>query len=519
MRRILFVFFALVAFSGIVLGNDHFLYDLETTKLFALEDSGDEFKEGFVMNNPPDYMVETADSGVYLGIVNGSTNFNGKLTLFSLKDQSFKDVAELGLGNYEWNRTVDGKHLFAAYRTPGDWNSQELFHYDMVAKTSERLRLAGRVKSIVLPDEAGELFVLTEDAEGKSSIVRVTYSPLTVQQTVPAGDTVERIYALNRHRVALIDENDKKNVVRLVDMEKGQLVEEVQLQLMKTHKQWFRKDRTLIVATAHGEYGLFGLQGIGEIVRVTADGIRYDKTRKPWFTLQYLPDQERLYILSEKDLKVIDYPANHMEEIKTGYNAAKTGYLFLPFKLRIFDRERAGIYSPYLRKMKIVDLKEKTVVKEVKFGVVKPKWENSYYDRIFFVHNLKTQQIFMVSKLMKDVTVFDHEFNQLATFPMDDTPFEVEGVGGYILICAGKKLLSLDADYTFRTVTEFKSGATEFNIYEGEHHMVVKTDTEVLVLERESLQVGQRFSLLGDFNENLVHVKKGVQRYYYIWAY
>ena len=513
-KRAWIICWVLLVLSGMALGEDYFLFDRQEQKLLIFEDGDEGFEKGFEVAETPSHMIYTGRPEVYLGITYGSNVELGKLTRFNLTGLESEEVASLGYAKFQCNRSPDGLHFFAGYRNTSDWNSHELLHYSLDDNSVERIRLKGQIRDITAPDDAKEIYVLTEDAEGNLFVSRVSYSPLVVQMTVPAGHTVERLYALNRSRVAWVDDGEAKKVVRLADMETGEVAEEIQLQLHKTYKQWFQMGRTLIVATDSSGYGLFGYQGQGEIVRVTDGGMKYHKINTPWLNLNYNPLQERMYMLTKKDMRYIDYKTDKLEKILTGDNLFKGSYFMSVYRLEIFDRRFAGIYCPFNGKMKIVDLVENKVVKSVRFGEAKLKRDISYINTVFFAANTMEDKVYMVSQYMKELSVFDKDFNQIKVIPLQDNPLDVKGTGGNVLIFTKDKIQALNEDDTLRTVAELKFGSASFYSDNVGERVLVWTKSEVLVLDRGSLEVKQRFSLMEE-----VEGKKGVRRFGFVWGY
>ncbi len=545
MKRIKIIILALVAviafFGSVVYGREYFLYDAERGKILYMGDHDTAFTEKMNFEKNPHLIMKTADPNKYLAIYAPEDNSKsqgektesnaGQLIIFNIATGRTEDLVDLGFWPFRWTYTKDHQHFFITYKPTPDAKSMEMLHYDVEKGTSEKLSdFAVEISNLALSTDERKLYAVTErpvkskKAKTFSDILTITYSPLTIQNTLSTDKKIQALYVLSPERIALanLDLDHKAKTVSIINTQDNTIVQEQKLKLIYTLTSWFEKERLLIVAGFETKSNGFGLTGRGQFCKVSIDGIQFIEPSKPWIDFEYIPERDCLYILSEYNIEAIDFKNSTTHKCSTGYNIYHDSF----YKIyHLPDSNLAAIYCFQNSEVKFYDLVENKIIKTVNCGRSGAKFLLSFFNvesKTVITTNHDKTKYFVLNRATKDITVLDQDFTKSNFIIPSEPPigmYQIKKPAFVTLVTTGKQIYKLnEATSELESIYEFKQETKETYLYEDENRMILLSDKELLVLNSETLKIENQFYLYGDPNEKYTKVQPGALRYSFIRA-
>jgi hypothetical protein len=365
--------------SSLAFGRDYFLYDIEKSKILHMGKNETTFTEKIDFEKNPDLIMATNDPNKYLAIYAPEDNSKskdkkaqesnaGQLIIFNIATGRTEDLVDLGFWPFRWDYTKDYKHFFITYKPSPDSETMELLHYNVGEQKSEKIFIpAPEVSNLSLNYDESSLYVVANQVvnskkdERTSDLLTVTYSPLTIKNTLSSNQKILGLYVLSQDRIALlnVDVKHKTKSLTLLNAQDNSTVQEQKLKMIYSLTSWFEKERTLIVGGF--EYG----RGKGQFCKVSTTGIQFTVPITAWVEFEYIPEKDCLYLLSGSQLEVIDYGNSTDQKINTGNNRSSHYYYQL---YHIPDSNIITIYSFENSEVKFFDLNENIILKKVNCG-------------------------------------------------------------------------------------------------------------------------------------------------------
>lgn len=530
--RLMILLLFLLPATGGVWGNEYFLYDLEKNKILVMGDDDTAFTERMTLGKNPDMMMRTNNPNIYLAIFaprqekdkQGKIIRNlqpGQLIIVDLKTGRTEDLVELGYPPLIHTYTPDRSHFFITYH-PEPFGPPELLHYDIAAKKSEKYtQLKQAVKCLEISDGRKQLHLVSA-AEGDRSaqVLTFTFSPLTVQSTLSLESNPVKIYELGNERAALIEVNSKSSgsvpngSLKLIDTALNAVIEERRFKFQKSNLQWFPKIKTLILIADDNQKS--------RCYKLNRDGFRYYEIPGDWIEAEYYPPQDKLYILNENNLKIIDYPNSASWTVATGPNNSPEKFHFhhLPgLKLAIIYCYENGL-------IKFFDTEKNKILSQVKCGRYGQKLLNaltfsSKPTETVVTANQKANRFFVLNRATNDITVFDEKFKRLGYIVPPEPPlamYQIEKPALQTMVVTGREIYLInDENLSLKPVYSFAAMAEPKIFIEEEKRIIFMTTEELLVLDPATLEPKNTFRLYAPPSQ-AAKLKPGYQRYFFIDA-
>ena len=525
-------------------GKEYFLFDMEQNKILFMGPKDIAFTEKVNLEKNPDLMMQTGDPNKYLAIlapreektIKGKPQLDnsrsGLLVLFNFATGRTEDLVELGYAPFRWAYTSDHQHFFISYRPSLDANSLELMHYNISEQKVEKLeRFAQFVFELNLTLKQDKLLALVADAISGPELQTISFNPLTVKNSLPAGNNPQHIYPLSSNRAALVDINlnssqpRQPGSIKLIDLELNKVAEERKLIYANTYVQWLEKEHHLIVANNQYKADATGLTGRGQFFKVTAEGFRLYEIPQAWVDFKYFPERDLLYVLTDSDLKVINYRDSAIKSFSTdGANIFQK--YFYRFSV-LPDSNVAVIYCFENGNVKFYDLDQNKILKSVNCGRAEMKVANyltlnggKLTDTVVTTNEDKSR-FFVLNRATKDITVFDQNFKRLDYIVPIEPPlamYQIKKPQPQTLVLTAQKIYRIDSDLKLHSVFEFKQNVAPVFLKEEENRVILLTDLELLVLDPQNLEVKNRFFLFGDPGQKYNKLKANENRYRFIPA-
>lgn len=533
----LFFMFLLIVFMipSSAFGENYFLYDFEKGSIWHMGENSTEFIEKMAIEKNPDLLMETSIPNKFIAIYTPEEkvkkkgeNIPGQLTVFNVETNRTEDIIELGYYPFRWDYTKDHQHFFISYRVAPDEDVFEVLHYNVADQTVEKLKFASEnIYDLALSHNQDQLFVITSGKKIVPQLFVLSYNPLKIQQSILAGKNPDRLYILGENRIALLDwdrQKDQDGSVKVIDTNSYTVVKEHVFKPMNVYTQWFEDEKILILVTGNIKMGSFGLKGEGDFLKITADQFIVNHTEKPWLDFEYLVDKNRLYVLYESKLEIIDYHNSTSQVIKTGTNTYSTsGYIHLFQFKRLPDMEMAVIYCMRSGNFKFFDLGTNIILSDVKCG--KSRFLASLFEidaKAVINVNAEKNKYYILNRATKDITILESDFKKKEFIDFSESPlnmYQVQKPNLLTLVTTNKKMYKLDyQSNALTTVHEFAEEVKYTYFYEDNNRLIVLSDKELLVLDTKTLEIKNKFLLYGNPNEKYSKVIPGSLRYYFIRA-
>lgn len=130
-------------------------------------------------------------------------------------------------------------------------------------------------------------------------------------------------------------------------------------------------------------------------------------------------------------------------------------------------------------------------------------------------------KFFIFNKLSDDITVFNQNYENEAYIVIKNDKclgmFLVKKPALQTILVTSKKILKLDYDNNaLIPLYDFAKKIEDALLFSDEIRTIVLSDSEVVVLDSNSLEVKNSFKLMTDKKEKYTILKPGGQRYYFI---
>lgn len=542
MKRI-FLILTIVSFWLLIpetgLSREYYLYDHEQNVILNVNDnSKTELIKSIGLTKNPDLMMAIGIPHRYLAIFNSiqigkekeRTFYQpGKIVIFDAKVGRSEDLVEIGFAPYQWVYTKDRLHFFIAYYLSPKKEAVEILHYDFNEKKVERISgINGNLIDLQITYDEDALLAIVDSKDSVRKLDRIQISPFQFKSGFEIGAGAERIYILGPDRAALININKKRSrkygsgVIKIIDTYGNALVEERTLFHPNIAVFWHEENRSLFVTNGLLSNGLME----GRLYKVTGAGIRQHQIPSPWAGFNYQLEQDRVYVLNDTSLTLIDYPNNFSRTFKLdgpNYYPAQFSYYFQ----RLFQTNLAIIACFEKGYLKFYDLEKNQVLKSVKCGRTEKRVINKLTFRgdrrseTALTTNEQQTRFYVLNRATQDITVYNHEFNVEKYIIPEEQPlaiFQITQPSLKTLAVTAKGLHRVDEDnLSLVPVTTFASEISKvYYLEEKEGLLFLYTDSFLMIIESEDLQVKHCFYLYGDPDQKYTKLSNSERRYYFI---
>ncbi|HEX3044863.1 MAG TPA: hypothetical protein VHY08_08905 [Bacillota bacterium] len=517
----------IIIFASSVGGKDYFLYDFEKDKILFMGSEDTVFTEKINMEKNPHLVMQTYDPQKFLCVSkpDDQNNKAAQLYLFDISSGRTEDLIELGYARLCWDYTKDRKDFFIAYKPTPDSESFDILHYNIPEKKTEVMtKVANQVLNVYISEDDKNIFLVKGKEEKESAqMITLSYAPWKVESKLTVGDDPNYLYVLGGGKVAILNRNSKggnKSSLQYIDTKTNELTD-YRLYQSKVYYQWYEDEKVLVVATRDLIYqGSFS--GSGEFFRVNAQGVKKAKAGV-WFDFEYLPKQDKLTILGEFKLRIIDYSddSDNFYSTKTNnYYLDDNDHMIYIYQVQsVTDVNLLTIACFKKQSIKFFSLDQKKLLKEVKTG----KWKlfKSGGDSKPTINvNPNKDRYYVMSCATDDITVFDQDFKQINYISIPESAlnmYQIKKPTLQSIVVTEKNIYQLDYDKCVLVpIFEFKEKAKETAWVEDEKRVIIYTDREMVVIELATMKATNSFQFYGDPNEKYTKLKKGEQRYYFI---
>lgn len=498
-----------------LLANNYFLYDLNENKILFMGEAETVFTEKLSMDKKPDYIMPTADPDRYLAIFTPDRKEEniGRLVIFNIKSGRTEDLVDLGYYPYRWHHSTDNRQFYISYCVEKNGKDFELLRYDTKELTT--LKLPSKIKepaAMKLSQNGQFLYVIENSADQTiSQLLTITPDTLDVQTTLPLGKYPDRLFVLSQERIVVINRDlrptaelkdtkkREKGSLKLIDTVNNSVIEERELKETDVYTNWDDDNKVLIVSVDYSYFmGTAGLKGKGEFYKVTEEGIVYHMLKGGWIDLDYLPDLDRLYVLSGKTAQVIDYRNNTVSEIKTENNLIANGWgdFYICRFQRLPDTNYEIIFCYNNGDVRFIDLTENKLVKKIRCGRSGKRFLQALGGGgkagAVITTNADKSIHYVLNKATKDITVLDQNFD-VKTYILSEEQFlgmcQAEKAGFQSIVATENKLYRITTENTLEPFYKLNEKAESCKFYEDEGRLIIWTDREMLVLDAASLEV------------------------------
>ncbi|MCL6590225.1 MAG: hypothetical protein K6U80_09760 [Firmicutes bacterium] len=538
-KRLSLALLLILVFSIQVSGNEYYLYDLEKNKILVMGANESQFVEKMDLEKNPDMLAPGLTSDQYLALFGAAvkrdskgkiiaTGQGGRLIIISLATGRTQDMIELGYPPYCWTLSENHRHFFITYR-PTPTEPLELLYYDL--KEAKPIRLAGFASEIttleVSRDGERLLAVIRKPGEKIFQMLSLKISEikagmsLSAVKSLTVGSGPENLYLLGGGRLAVVDcaqaqgvNRDSAGSIKLIDENDLTVVEERKFKPGKSFLQWFEDKKTLIAGIDESDKC--------RLYKVDQNGFRYYEIPTDRIDLKYLPDQDCLYILTEKNLRVIDYANSAIKTFSTdGDNTSPANYSFW----RAPNSELAVIYCSKNGRAKFLDLKNNKIIGAVTCGRIGAKILNTILlnfkkAKTVVATNPSASRFYLLNCNTNDITVFNQKLERVAYLVPEErlmAMYQVENPSLQALVVTETRLYTIDHDKpALKPLYEFKTKTVPLLFLEEKDRIIFMTNQVLLVLDPATLEVRNCFYLFGDPGQKFSRLKPGEQRYFFI---
>jgi hypothetical protein len=533
LKSLSLIILLLLFISSGVWANEYFLYDLEKNKILVMGDQETAFTERMDLEKNPDMMMQTSIPNKYLAIHSPGYEQDkqgrivryfqpGQLIVIDLNTGRTEDLVELGYLPFIRAYTQDHRHFFIVYWSKPD-GMPELLHYNIAEMKSEKLTaFAKQVKLIEVSQDQKQLYLVTgpEQSNPNHQLLTVNYSPLAVKNTLTIENNPVSLYGLGNDRIALVDMNPKgsnsatNGSIKLIDTKNNLIIEERKFKFLKSRIQWFSDQKVLILIADDNNKS--------RCYKINNDGVRYYEIPGNWIESYYFPKNDILYILTEENLKVIDYQNSATRVVNTdGPNNNPENYhlYYLP------NSNFAIIYCFKNGVVKFLDITKHKIIKKVNCGRAGIKFLNALLfswgdSNTVVTTNQSASKFFILNRATGDITVFNESFKRLGFIVPSEPPlamYQIEQPALQTVVVTEKRIYKInDQDLTLAPVYQFKGKSEPAFFMDEAKRVILMTNLEIIVLDPVSLVVKNSFYLYISPNEKYTKLKPGELRYYFI---
>ncbi len=515
-----------------VWGNEYFLYDLEKNKILVMGDGESAFMERMDLEKNPEMMMRTNNPDRYLAVFSPRYERDkrgkivrylkpGQLIIVDLKTGRTEDLLELGFPPLNHTYTRDRGHFFITYRPEPD-SPPELLHYDIAAMKSEKFtQLKQPVKTLEISNDQKQLYLIADShGDAPAQMLAFNYTPLALKSALPLNNPVS-LHVLGNGRAALIEVNPKASrsmlsgSVKLIDTGNNTVAEERRFKFLKSRLQWFDKEKTLILIADDNQKS--------RCYKINNDGFRYYEIPEDWIEAEYSPENDILYILTENNLKVIDYQNSATRTMATGSNSTPEMFHFhhLP------NSKLAMIYCYENGIIKFLNTDTYQMLARVKCGRPGIKFLNAITFNVkqtetVVTTNQKANRFFILNRATNDITVFDDKFKRLGFIIPPEPPlnmYQIEKPRLQTMLVTHQKIYQIDdQNLTLKPVYQYTAPAEPKLFVEEDQRIIFMTSREMLVLDPATLAPKNTFQLYTAPDARFTKLKPGQQRYFFIEA-
>lgn len=523
--------------------KDYFLYDHEQNEIFTINDAlATEGLKKIGLTKNPDLMMATGVADKFLAIHSsyrsveskGQTSFQpGILMIFNAKSGRTEDLVEIGFAPYRWTYTKDRSSFFIAYYTSPQKDQIEILHYDIgeIGKAKlEKVKGIGReIVDLKLSLDDQRLLALVNLADSRQEMVTFELAPFQVKSKLTVAPNARHLFILGPERAALVGLNSQRRksgsgMIKIVAIDSNAIVEERKLTFPSSGVYWYETNRSLFVTNGI----IKGQLMKGRIYKITGAGIRQHQISNPWAGFSYLPEQDKVYILDEAGLTLIDYARNYSKNFGLGesnYYPAQYRYYFQ----HLAETNLALIACFEKGYLKFYDIEKNQVLKNARCGRPGQRilnvlsFKGDLESRTMATTNQGRSRYYVLNCATRDITVYDQAFNVLKYLIPEEYPlamFQVNHPTLRTLVLTVKRLYAIDEEQVALVpIADFSTPITQVKYFKtAKDAVLIHTDRLLMVLEPENLKVRHQFYLYGDPEEKFTKLKNSERRYYFIPA-
>lgn len=531
--------FLIMSISATGLARGYYLYDHEQNVILSLkEDLKGEALKTIGLTKNPDLIMATGISQQYLAVFdssqtgreNGKGFFQpGKIVVYDADTGRTEDLLEIGFAPYQWIYTKDRLQFFIAYYQSPKRDAVEILQYNIKEKKGTRLTGVGRdITDLRLTYDEKALLAIIDSGKTVQELVKFQIAPFQIKSKLKLGDKTERLYILGPDRGALLSFNQRRSrkdcygSIKIIDTYGNALVEERKLFHPNTGVYWYEENLSLFVTNGLLSENLME----GRIYKVTDAGIRQHQMPRPWAGFSYFPRQERLYVLNDTSLTLVDYSNNYNRTFKLGSKNYYPGRFYYYFQ-SLPQTNLAIIVCFDKGYLKFYDLEKNQVLKDSNCGRPGKRFLNSLsfkgdlQSQTAFTTNQWQSRYYVLNRATQDITVYDQEFDIMKYLVPNEPPlgiFQINHPKLQTLVVTANGLYRIDEEsVNLVPVARFAVRISRVNyLEEKEGSMFLYTDGFLMALEPENLQVKHCFYLYGDPDQKYTKLNNNERRYYFI---
>jgi len=555
-------------------GAEYFLFDAEENEILFMDEDALDFSKTIKMEKVPDLLMKTADPDKYLAIYGPDpaeeeegnffaslfskketeekkTGIAGRLILFNVKTGRTEDLVDLGFAPFNWEYTEDRQHFFITYRvSEADDSAYELLHYnvtEMTCATLELPKLTKRVDQIAINQDLDHVYLLLDNEDrisaknqkiiGQPQLLTVKIRDFKVEASIDLDHAPLSFQVLEKNKGVLICQdweiksyyiNGKlrryidigNGSVTLFDLEKQKPLEKYKVDEGSIYWQWFPEEKITMV---HYQSRESYTKRIYHFLKFSGEGVESkDFTTEP-VHFAYYPEDDKLYILHKDTLSIVDYRTNRTATYATGNNMYKK-YPYLFSKLPASDL--AVIYSVEEGKVKFYDLKENKVERKALSGRT---WGKVAYlfktiiskpaaARTTITANAEQDKLYVYNRMSNDITVYNRSFQPEKYIVTPEPAYDIYQItepAMKTLVFTGKNLYVV-AGNELELLHCFTKKSDRFFVASEKNRVIIVSETELLVLEPETLKTEKQIKFFVGRDEKYTKLKAGEQRYFFI---
>ncbi|MGE5607547.1 MAG: hypothetical protein ACM3YE_17880 [Bacteroidota bacterium] len=532
------ILFLLIIKPTLGLTKDYFLYDHEQNEILTINDAlPTESLKKIGLTKNPDLMMATGVTDKFLAVHSsyrimeskGQVSFQpGRLMIFNAKSGRTEDLVEIGFAPYHWTYTKDRSCFFIAYYSSPKRDQVEILQYDInKAKLGKVSGIGREIVDLKLSLNDNTLLALVNLADFRQEIVTFELAPFQIKSKLTVEPNAQHLFILGPDRAALVGFNSQRRktgsgMIKIIDTFSNAIVEERKLNFPSSGVYWYEKNRSLFVTNGIMKGRLMK----GRIYKITGAGIRQHQIPRPWAGFSYLPEQDKLYILDDAGLTLIDYAQNFSKNFSLGESNYYPGQYRYYFQ-RLAETNLALIASFEKGYLKFYDLEKNQVLKNAKCGRTGElvlnvlSFKGDLESRTMATTNQWQSRFYVLNCATRDITVYDQTFNVLKYLIFEEQPlamFQVNHPTLRTLVITTKQLYLIDEEnVVLIPIADFSTQISQVKYFAAEKDAVlIHTDRLLMVLEPENFKVKHQFYLYGNPEEKYTKLRNQERRYYFI---